>query len=126
MELKEFVARLTAHDFVIGLGGRFIDDADGFLSKFGSNVGANNDPNYRSPAYDALLARAHQAVESDVYNARLADAESLLLHDAAVIPILAKRSYFLVSKRVRGFQPYLGLMPSISEISLTDARQEAR
>jgi oligopeptide transport system substrate-binding protein len=73
-----------------------------FLQLFRTGFGYN-DGGYSNPRYDELLARA--GLESDAARrlALLAEAETLLNHDAACIPIYYYASRHLIKTYVRGW-----------------------
>jgi oligopeptide transport system substrate-binding protein len=81
------------------------DDPMTFLYLFGSTTGAQNYSDYANPAYDALIARADQEPDAGRRAAYLARAESMMLDDAAVIPIYFYVSKNLVSPRITGWRP---------------------
>lgn len=79
------------------------DDPLTFLGLFKSDTGAQNYGDYRSPAYDRLLAAADQEPDAARRAALLARAEQLVLDDDAVAPIYFGVSRSLVSPRLSGW-----------------------
>lgn len=71
------------------------NDAMSFLYLQQSATGPQNYGDYKSPAYDALLAKADNEPDAAVRARYLAEAESLMLDDAPVAPI-----YFYVNKNL--------------------------
>ena len=64
-----------------------------FLNLMQSSTGAQNYGDYHNPAFDALLAKADEEPDPKRRAAYLAQAESIMLNDAAVAPV-----YFLINK----------------------------
>lgn len=58
---------------------------------------------YSNAAFDALMQTAATLTDRAAYFAKLAEAEALLVEEAALIPIWNEVSIDLVSPRVRGF-----------------------
>lgn len=75
-----------------------------FLYLFASSTGAQNYSDYANPAYDALIARADAEADAGRRAAVLAQAESMILDDAAVIPVYFYVSKNLVSPRITGWR----------------------
>ncbi|WP_436501318.1 ABC transporter substrate-binding protein [Actinokineospora sp. HUAS TT18] len=68
---------------------------------FGSNYGF-----YKNPRTDELIHQALTAPDSATANTRFQEAESQILADAAVVPIVVRDATFFVSSRVRGAVRY--------------------
>jgi len=75
--------------------------------------GGNNYSNYSNPEFDKLVDEAKATVDTDKANSLYQQAETLLLNDAAVIPIVWYRGDYVFNKdKVGGFtQSSLGLIP---------------
>jgi len=79
------------------------NDAYAFLQIFESD-NPSNMFGYRSEEYDELLARAARQTDAARRRLYLEEAERVLLHDHAVIPLYYHVSKHLVSPRVHGWQ----------------------
>jgi oligopeptide transport system substrate-binding protein len=93
-EAQTHLAALAAGDYAIGYAAA-IPDYDGtvdLLQHFTSDDAANY-PQWRRPAYDALIA-----------DRKLAAAEKLLLEEQPVIPLYFNTKYFLRRPVVRGWR----------------------
>ena len=75
--------------------------------------GGNNYSNYSNPEFDKLVDEAKATVDTDKANSLYQEAETKLLNDAAVIPIVWYRGDYVFNKdKVGGFtQSSLGLIP---------------
>jgi oligopeptide transport system substrate-binding protein len=76
-------------------------DAEAFLALFGSGH-AQNVAGYSNPAYDSLLESSRVTTDATRRAASLAEAEQVLLGDAAVIPVFHRVSKRLVKPEVDG------------------------
>jgi oligopeptide transport system substrate-binding protein len=76
-------------------------DAEAFLALFGSGH-AQNVAGYSNPAYDSLLESSRVTTDATQRVASLAEAEQVLLGDAAVIPVFHRVSKRLVKPGVDG------------------------
>jgi oligopeptide transport system substrate-binding protein len=63
-----------------------------------------NNGGYSNPAYDALIGEAMGTPEKAQYHERLRAAETMILADAAVIPILHAGGRILISPKVEGWE----------------------
>ncbi|WP_395671938.1 peptide ABC transporter substrate-binding protein [Phenylobacterium sp.] len=90
-------ASYRARDFQIADAAWVADfnDPVNFLNLMQSATGAQNYGDYNNPAYDRLLALADQEVDAERRAEYLAQAERLMLDDAAVVP-----TYFYVNKNL--------------------------
>ena len=79
------------------------DDPLTFLGLLRKDAGPQNYGRYFNPAYDALLDKAN--LEPDLHKraALMAEAEHLMLEDAAIAPIWFAINYNLVSPKVTGW-----------------------
>lgn len=107
MEFGRFIdIRSGSHDFTVARHGWVGDylDANTMLELFISG-GGNNDACYSNPEYDALIETARTAPAPE-RNAILEKAESLLLADAAVIPLYHYSNQDLIdTAKWGGWQP---------------------
>lgn len=103
METTVRGARLHSHDFSIAAGDWYgdYDDISTFTDLFKS-TSENNNPNWKSPEYDALLAKA--AIESDPQKrlGLLAEAENMMLEDAPIAPLYYPAAHYLIHDNVHG------------------------
>jgi oligopeptide transport system substrate-binding protein len=76
-------------------------DAEAFLALFGSGH-PQNVAGYSNPDFDSLLQTSRTAADSAQRSASLAQAEALLLGDAAVIPVFHRVTKRLVKPYVSG------------------------
>lgn len=79
------------------------NDPTSFLDLQRSNYGPQNYSDYANPAYDALMARADMERDSVVRARYLAEAEHIMLEDAAIAPVYFMVNKNLVSPRVTGW-----------------------
>ena len=96
------------------------DDPNTFLDMFVTG-GGNNQTGWASPAYDALIARAARATQPAARHALLSEAESLLLAEAPVAPLLFGARTHLVHPDVRGWQSSLLGVRRYEKLSLHPA-----
>lgn len=83
------------------------NDPTSFLDLQRSNYGPQNYSDYANPAYDALMARADMERDSTVRARYLAEAEHIMLEDAAIAPVYFMVNKNLVSPRVTGWEDNL-------------------
>jgi oligopeptide transport system substrate-binding protein len=79
------------------------DDPVTFLNLLQSATGAQNYGDYHNPAYDDLLAKADHEPDAKRRAAYLAQAESLMLNDAAIAPVYFVINKDLVNPRITGW-----------------------
>jgi oligopeptide transport system substrate-binding protein len=79
------------------------NDAMSFLGLEQSQTGAQNYGDYKSPAYDALLAKADNEPDIARRAAYLSRAEAMMLADAPVAPVYFYVNKNLVNPRVTGW-----------------------
>lgn len=106
-EWKVFLKNMQATNFQVARYGWVGDYSDPytFLELLQSHNG-NNNTNWGSAAYDALLAKANALVDADARLAVLREAEALMLGEAPLIP-------FYVYTRAELWKPYLkGMWPN--------------
>lgn len=103
IEITVFGARLHSHDFAISAGDWYGDygDISTFTDLFRSSS-ENNNPDWRSPEYDALVDKA--AVESDPPKRLklMSKAENLMLEDAPIVPLYYGVGHYLIHDNVHG------------------------
>jgi len=105
-EKKVVFANRRAGDYQVLLGSWTADylDATTFLDMWLSDSG-NNHTGWKSPAYDALAARALTIADPNARAAVLAEAETLVLDAAPIVPIYFNTHVYLLSPSVQGWQP---------------------
>ena len=105
-EKKVVFARRRAGDFQVALGTWTADylDATTFLDMWRSDSG-NNQTGWSDPAYDALARRADTLADPKVRAAVLAQAESLVLDAAPIVPVYFNTHVYLLHPAVKGWQP---------------------
>nr|WP_269932305.1 peptide ABC transporter substrate-binding protein [Aminobacter sp. HY435] len=79
-------------------------DPQNFLFLYESDNLGFNYPRWKSPEYDALMAKAETTVDLKERSAILRDAEALLLKELPAIPILYYSSRNLVSDKLSGWE----------------------
>ncbi|PHX86860.1 MAG: ABC transporter substrate-binding protein [Opitutia bacterium] len=105
-EFKVVFANRRAGDYQVLLGSWTADylDATTFLDMWLSDSG-NNHTGWKSPAYDALAARALTIADPNARAAVLAESEALVLDAAPIIPIYFNTHVYLLHPSVKGWQP---------------------
>ncbi|GAA2881168.1 oligopeptide transport system substrate-binding protein [Aminobacter niigataensis] len=78
-------------------------DAEATLSLDLSSQKTYNYGRYNNPEYDALLARSYTEADPSVRSATLHKAESLLMHDQVIMPLLNIGNLWMVASKVEGF-----------------------
>jgi len=79
------------------------NDANSFLYLMQSSTGSQNYGDYKSPAFDALLAKSDNEPDVKRRAADLAQAEQIMVGDATVAPLYYYVSKNLVNPRVTGW-----------------------
>ncbi|WP_421934917.1 peptide ABC transporter substrate-binding protein [Phenylobacterium sp.] len=79
------------------------NDAMSFLYLQQSSTGSQNYGDYKNPIFDDLLARADNEPDAKVRAAYLAQAEQIMLDDAAVAPVFFYVNKNLVSPKITGW-----------------------
>jgi oligopeptide transport system substrate-binding protein len=99
-------SELRHHSFVMGYYGWIADYPDPwtFLQIFQSSAGELNQPDYRNPDYDALMAKAQDTLDPAARMAVLEQGEALLSRDQPVLPLAYDETPRLVSTRVGHYQ----------------------
>ena len=105
-EYKVVFASRRAGDYQVLLGSWTADylDATTFLDMWRSDSG-NNHTGWTDPAYDALSNRAKTIADPAARAAVLAEAESLVLDAAPIIPIYFNTHVYLLHPAVKGWHP---------------------
>ncbi|MSU23334.1 MAG: peptide ABC transporter substrate-binding protein [Opitutus sp.] len=105
-EYKVVMANRRVSDFHILLGDWTADylDATTFLDMWRRDSG-NNYTTWSDPAYDALSDRANVTTDPTARAALLAQAETLVLDAAPIIPIYFNTHVYLLHPAVKGWQP---------------------
>jgi oligopeptide transport system substrate-binding protein len=108
MKGPAYAAVVASGEYQMALGAWAGDTFDPmtFLDLFAKG-GPRNCTGWSSDAYDRLLAAARGEGDAKKRSSMLAEAERLLLADAAVVPLYTLGSYYLVNARVRGVTPNL-------------------
>lgn len=108
-EVQIAYASYRARDFQVADAAWVADynDAMSFLYLMQSATGAQNYGDYRNPAYDALLLKADNEPDAARRASYLAEAERIILEDAAVVPTYFYINKNLVSPRIRGWKANL-------------------
>lgn len=107
-EWAEYLAKRSKMDFDLLWGGWYGDylDPKTFLDLFLSE-GRQNVSGWKNTKYDKLMEKADKVETKKERMEFFQQAESLLLEEAAVIPILVKTKTYLVQPYVRGYHPNL-------------------
>ncbi len=107
-ERRVFVDNLHGHRFALAVSGWIGDYLDpmSFLDVFLATSG-HNDPGYRNPEYDRLIAAAAGTADPGPRYATFARAESQLLRDLPVLPLYHRPDLHLVHPAVHGFESNL-------------------
>lgn len=77
-------------------------DPESFLSNFLSDSGLNHS-RYSNARFDKLCDAASKTSDRSARNKKLAEAEGVLLADAALIPVYFYSRSYLISPQVRGW-----------------------
>jgi len=98
-------AAYRARDFEVADAAWIADfnDAMSFLYLQQSSTGAQNYGDYKSPVFDALLAKADHQPDAKLRANDLAEAEAVMLRDATVAPVFFYVNKNLVSPKVTGW-----------------------
>ena len=105
-EKKVVFERRRTGDYQVALASWTADylDATTFLDMWRSDSG-NNQTGWSDPAYDALANRANAMADANARAAVLAQAESLVLEAAPIVPIFFNTHVYLLHPAVKGWQP---------------------
>ena len=105
-EYKVVFANRRSGDYQILLGSWTADylDATTFLDMWRGDSG-NNHTGWSDPAYDALSDRANTIADPAARAAVLAQAETLVLDAAPIVPIYFNTHVYLLHPAVKGWQP---------------------
>lgn len=105
MEVPTFINAVEKNDFVLALDEIAIgsDEVFGFLHAF--VTGNPLSGGYSNPEYDKLVQQAYSSTNPVDMKKYYREAESLLLKDVIVIPLMFKTTPILLHKRVKGFVP---------------------
>lgn len=107
-EWDDYLKRRSAKDFDISWGGWYGDypDPNSFLELFVSNSRQNHAA-FSNATYDALIAEAQNTQDKKGRAQLFQQAETLLLHEAAILPVLARAKTYLIQPYVKGYYPNL-------------------
>ncbi len=116
VDARQQVADSATHDAALGTGdfevaytgwvGRY-PDPDGLLNYFESSAGSRNWAHFRNEEYDELLRKARVETDPARRLAILHEADTLLLKEAAIIPIYPLSLGYLVQQNVQGWHENL-------------------
>ncbi len=109
-DAKTHFAFLREHgDFDVARAGWLADypDPQNFLMLAESGNDALNYSRWSNPAYDALLAKAAGERDARARAHLMAEAETILLREQPIAPLMVLQSKNLVAKRVRGWRANL-------------------
>jgi len=103
---KSLNSRMEHRDFVLARASWCADYPDpmnflGILKK----DSPNNYPAYNNPVYDSLLNKAMLESNQNKRNRLFYKAETIMLNDAAVIPLFFYNRIYMLSSKVKGFIP---------------------
>jgi oligopeptide transport system substrate-binding protein len=109
------------HQFDLALNGWLGDYLDplSFLEVYLA-VSGHNDPGYRNPDYDRLVAAAAATAEPAARFALFQQAESLLMRDLPALPLYHRPNVHLVHRSVHGYDSNLMDMHPYTAIWLED------
>ena len=79
---------------------------------------SNNVGGYANPEYDAVIERARVEPDTEARLALYAQAERILVEDAAIIPLRHASNYVLVKPRVQGFRVNPFGTPELMEVTI--------
>ena len=79
------------------------NDATSFLGLQLSSTGAQNYGDYKSPQYDALLAKADREPDAKKRAAYLVQAEKIMIDDSPVVPVFFYINKNLVNPNFTGY-----------------------
>lgn len=121
-ETKSVVAHLRARDYPdLALNGWNSDQPVTYLDLLDGDRGGFG-PGYRNPAFSRLLEVAREQPDLSRMYDKLAEAESLAMADAPVIPLLQVSRKLLVSTRLQGMQPAPGTVTPARFLRLLPAK----
>lgn len=100
---KSRVVALSNHDFDLIISGWYpdYDDPNTFLDMFITG-GGNNSGEWSNAEYDALIAKAASEMDHDTRAQYLADAQKILIDEAAIAPMYGMYRNYVVSDKVNG------------------------
>ncbi|MEZ4846523.1 MAG: hypothetical protein R2877_06170 [Bdellovibrionota bacterium] len=118
MEVDTFLHAVEKNDFEMALDEIAIgsDEVFGFLHAFVSGNALSG--GYSNPDYDQLIHQAISSNNSTDMKKYYREAESLLLRDVVVIPLMFKATPILLQKRVSGFVPNVWNVHPFETLSL--------
>lgn len=107
-EWDPYLKRRRAHDFQVSWGGWTGDyvDPNTFLELFVSDNRQNNAA-WSNAAYDALILEAQNTTDKAKRAKLFQEAETILLREVPIIPVLAKAKNYLIHPYIKGYYPNL-------------------
>jgi oligopeptide transport system substrate-binding protein len=117
-EWKVYLQKQQMLDFSVSRAGWAGDypDAATFLEIFLSDSG-NNQTGWKNAEYDRLFAAANKQMNVKARNEMMAQAESILLREAPIIPLFFYTNFGFLRPEVLGFEPNLIDRPFLRYIS---------
>jgi oligopeptide transport system substrate-binding protein len=102
-EIKVYADVLHHHEFAVARASWYgdYDDPSTFTDVYRS-ASENNNPDWRVPAYDALLRQAEIEADPNLRLKILAKAENMLLEDAPIMPLYQYVGRYLIHDNVHG------------------------
>jgi oligopeptide transport system substrate-binding protein len=118
MEVGTFLNAVEKNDYEMALDELAIgpDEVFGFLHAF--VTGNTLSGGYSNPDYDQLIQQAVSSSNSTDMKKYYREAESLLLRDVVIIPLMYKTTPILLQKRVKGFVPNVWNVHPFETLSL--------
>lgn len=105
---NDYIAKRQKREYEISWGGWYGDylDPNTFLELFLSD-NRQNHSGWSNPAYDMLVRKAQGEPDSKLRMQYFQEAESILLREAVIIPVLVKAKTYLIQPYVKEYFPNL-------------------
>ncbi len=105
-EWKSYLKDLHQVNFVLARGawGGDYPDATTFLDNLTSSSPQNNS-NWKSPKYDALIDQAHHEPDVAKRAKLLQDAEAVILTEVPLIPLFQQNKDYIIAPALKGYYP---------------------
>ncbi len=106
VETKELYKQLQSKDFILSDAGWVADynDAYNFLYLLDSRTGPMNYGGYTNPEYDKLIDASNVELDPAKRAALLHQAETLMLSETGVLPLLTRVTQDIVSPTITGYE----------------------
>ncbi len=129
LEAVDFVAflrdlRLKKFQFFAAGWAADYPDPEDFLDKLFQTDSEQNEQGYSNPEVDRLLLEARYESDSELRRSLYAEAEQLILDDAAIIPSFWAVDHLLVKPCVQGWEDLSMIVPRYRFIELTPVPPE--